>query len=448
MAVLAVLAAGCGSSHRRPERQPTPAPRILPAPRLAEQRACSHVALATCFTLRVPLDRSGKVKDTLDLDVAVAGDPSDPVLVLLTGGPGQPGLPFLERFRSRLGTVARDLRLVAIDQRGTGQGALRCPALQRAMGYSDLTVPPAPAVRDCATRLADHRRFYTTADTVADLDDLRQALGAGKITLDGTSYGTYVAERYALAHPDRVSRLVLDSVVPEGNVDVTSTVPMAASARVLRAACPGCRPDPAAELAAEVRARHNGTELLDTLTALAIGRPRIRGFISAVHAARRGNPRPLDGLVAVVHRAMRASASQLSQGLHAATLCEDSPAPWGGAAAPLAGRREALDRAVAALSPDDLGPFDRATAAGNGIAVTCLLWPPTRVPKPSAGGNLPAVPVLLLAGTLDLSTPLEWARIERARAPQGRLMVVRGAGHSVQSQERREVKRELARFFG
>ena len=33
-------------------------------------------------------------------------------------------------------------------------------------------------------------------------------------TIDAVSYGTYVAERYALAHRERVKKLVLDSVVP------------------------------------------------------------------------------------------------------------------------------------------------------------------------------------------------------------------------------------------
>ena len=84
------------------------------------------------------------------------------------------------------------------------------------MGASDLTPPPAAAVTDCAEAIGDERKFFTTADTVEDLDALRRALGERKIALDGTSYGTYVAQRYALAHPDNVSRLILDSVVPGG----------------------------------------------------------------------------------------------------------------------------------------------------------------------------------------------------------------------------------------
>ena len=40
------------------------------------------------------------------------------------------------------------------------------------------------------------------------------ALGLGKIGLYGTSYGTKLALAYALAYPQNVERLLLDSVLP------------------------------------------------------------------------------------------------------------------------------------------------------------------------------------------------------------------------------------------
>jgi alpha/beta hydrolase fold len=91
-----------------------------------------------------------------------------------------------------------------------------CPDLQRQMGESDTLPPPAQAARSCAETLGARRNFFTTADTVADLDSLREALHVRSWTLDGASYGTFTAEQYALAHPGRVRRLVLDSVVRAG----------------------------------------------------------------------------------------------------------------------------------------------------------------------------------------------------------------------------------------
>jgi pimeloyl-ACP methyl ester carboxylesterase len=45
------------------------------------------------------------------------------------------------------------------------------------------------------TPLGEDRRYYVTAETVADIEALRSALGATRLTLDGVSYGTYAAER-------------------------------------------------------------------------------------------------------------------------------------------------------------------------------------------------------------------------------------------------------------
>ncbi len=435
--MVALLATGCGGgTHRAAATTPTPTPTVSPEPadlpRLSEVAPCEDIARATCSTLRVPLDHTGRTPGTLDLRVAVSGPEGAPVLVLLSGGPGQPGLPFLDGARRHLDAAARTLRLVTIDQRGTGRDALRCPALQRQMGASDLTPPTAAAVRDCARRIGDKRRFYTTTDTVADLDMLRQALGAEKIALDGVSYGTYVAERYALAHPDRVSRLVLDSVVPHEHLLLYPATLMQATPRVLGRAA-------TRDLARVIDRRGNGPQMLDMLTGLSIGKPHLAVAARALHKAAAGDMGPLNRLAAAVLRAERAyRATDLSQGLHAATLCGDA-APWPDTPV---GERELQNGALTFAYP-----YDLETATGNGFVRQCLFWPPTG-PGTKVAADLPNVPTLLLAGTKDLSTPLEDARMEAAHAPGGKLVVVPGAGHSVQSQDRPAVKRELARFFG
>jgi pimeloyl-ACP methyl ester carboxylesterase len=457
LALVAAVLAGCGGAGKSSPtastpRSPTAAakPRSpAPKPRLSHARPCPHVRGFTCSSLTVPLDWSGRGEETLRLPVAAAdnADAARGVLVVLTGGPGQGGVDFVSRVRARMRALLRSYRLVMFDQRGTGEGALRCPALQRAMGTSDLTVPPRGSVEACARALGPRRRYYSTADTVADLEALRIALGADKLTLDGTSYGTFVAERYAIAHPDRVARLVLDSVVPAAGLDGLEVDGMRETARVLRAVCRAqdCPGDPAADLAAVVRARHDGPQIYDTLVAMSVGAPSFPGVFAALRAARHGNGRALERIVRAVRRAQRAPAGVLSQGLHAATACADLRPPWGSAAAPLAGREDALRRAAARVDPT---PFDRATVTGNGLAQTCLRWPPTPAPPPPRTGDLPPVSTLLLAGGRDLSTPLAWAREQRAHTPRGRLVVVPDSGHSVQSRSpsgdgRRAVERFL-----
>ena len=48
---------------------------------------------------------------------------------------------------------------------------------------------------------------------------VRVSLRGDTLTLQGTSYGTFVAQQYARTYPDHVDRLVLDSVVGPDGVD-------------------------------------------------------------------------------------------------------------------------------------------------------------------------------------------------------------------------------------
>ncbi len=57
------------------------------------------------------------------------------------------------------------------------------------------------------------------------------------------------------------------------------------------------------------------------------------------------------------------------------------------------------------------------------------------------------MPTLLLNGDRDLSTPLEWAREELRLAPRGKLVVVHGASHSIQTAKRGETGREAVEAF-
>jgi pimeloyl-ACP methyl ester carboxylesterase len=165
--------------------------------------------------------------------------------------------------------------------------------------------------------------------------------------------------------------------------------------------------------------------------------------LAALRQARAGHPRRLDRLVRIVRRAQRAPAPVLSQGLHTATACTDLRTPWGGSAAPMAGREAALRKAAARVDP---WPYDRATVIGNGLIQTCLRWPPTPAPRPTSD-DLPPVPTLLLAGDRDLSTPLPWAREQAAHTPNGRLVVVHGSGHSVQSRSSNGAGRRAVQRF-
>jgi pimeloyl-ACP methyl ester carboxylesterase len=401
-------------------------------PVLAGSHACPGQPGFTCSTLRVPLDYSGRVKGSLGLAVATAPSGPRDVLLVLSGGPGQPGVPSIARIADRYQALSSRYRLVTIDQRGTGERALYCPALQAQMGYSDLQRPTPSAVRSCSSAIGPKRALYGTDDTVRDLDRLRQALGVGRMAIDGTSYGTYVAERYALAYPSHVSRLVLDSVVPHEASGQLEVQAFPRVARVLRNVCGRCADD----LAADVARYRNGTALLDAIVTLSVIDPTFRTQVDlprALRQARLGNPQPMNAMLAGFREAEASTAaSDLSQGLHASALCGDWRWPWRDSSASPAGRVAALGRYAASLPARALGPFDRATVVGNGIMQQCLYWPPTApTPQPRTGTKIQA-PALVLAGDRDLSTPLPWPLAELKLLPHGKLVMIHGWGHSTQ----------------
>lgn len=457
LALLAVCLAvcACGGSHHAASTTGGADSRAgFAHPRLTAAHPCRGTSGFTCATLVVALDHGGQAAGSLRLAVGYASNATAPhgVLVFLTGGPGQPGVPFLERVQSRLGSDMRGYRLVMFDQRGTGRDALKCPVLQTAAGASDLVVPPPGAIHACARAIGPSQRYYTTSETAADIDSLRKAFGVSKLTLDGVSYGTFVAERYALAYPQHVARLVLDSVVPQRGVDATYLAALQATARVLHSACAEqhCGFDSARDVATIVRTQRNGPELLDALVAQSVGFPSFAGVLGVLHDAARGNLGPLKRFFAAVHRGDAVPAAILSQGLHESALCAELAPPWDPASSSSA-RSLTVTRAAAQLTPAQLYPWDRATALGNGLAVGCEQWPATKppaVPTGNVSGDLPRVPVLLFSGERDLSTPLAWGREEAAKAPEGRLVVVPRAGHSVQLRSTNVSAREtLARFL-
>ena len=416
-------------------------------PGLHDSHPCPGAPGYTCSTLDVPLDHSGKRGGTLHLQVGAADNGNAPrgVLLVLAGGPGQPGVPALSGFVPRaLGALQQAYRIVMYDQRGTGRGALDCTELQQAMGSSDLFPPPASAVRACAAKLGAARQYYGTDDVVADMEWLREALGVDKWVLDGISYGTYVAERYALAHPQHVSKLVLDSVVPHVGLADMGVDEFKGVRRVLRAACGSCL----ADLNAVVRKCRAGPALYDALTFDSIVDPTYRSTFdlpSILRDARRGDTSGLLRLLGTVKSWQETPPQSLDQGLHASALCGDWRYPWGSSGAPLSGREAKVRRAAEKLGAKVFYPFDLKTAEGNGFIRQCLPWAPV-TPTPLARGKI-TVPTLLVNGDRDLSTVLEWARKELALTTHGKLVVVPGAGHSTQSRAVSDVGRNAVADF-
>ncbi|MFI6851473.1 alpha/beta hydrolase [Streptomyces sp. NPDC050416] len=183
-----------------------------------------------CASLKVPLDhrRPHGRRITLALSRVphTARTYQGPLLVN-PGGPGGSGLALAGFVASALpGKVAAQYDVIGFDPRGVGKSrpALDCRPGHFAPVRPD-SLPTTPAIeranlaraesfaRACGKKYGRLLPYLNTISAVRDMDAIRKALGAKRINYLGYSYGTYLGAVYAKLFPERVRRLVLDSVV-------------------------------------------------------------------------------------------------------------------------------------------------------------------------------------------------------------------------------------------
>nr|WP_067482256.1 alpha/beta hydrolase [Actinomadura hibisca] len=224
---------------------PLPFPPLAPPPAVAwkpcpdkdpvEQGALKGLE---CGTVRVPLDhaRPGGEQITLALSRARATDREHyrGAVLLNRGGPGAHGRDMPKIFTQGLPEqVAAGYDWIGFDPRGVGASkpAMICDRSYQYPGKPRAdTVPRAPAAErawrararafaaDCAKRYPRLLPHMGTETWARDLDVVRAALRQDKLNYFGYSYGTYLGAVYATLYPDRVGRMVLDSVVKPSSV--------------------------------------------------------------------------------------------------------------------------------------------------------------------------------------------------------------------------------------
>lgn len=142
-----------------------------------------------------------------------------PPVFRLGGGPGMTNL----RFACPRALDDRDVVLVGY--RGVdGSTRLDSPEVATALRTHDILSPAARRTVAQAAATAARRLVatgvdpagYTIAETLADVDDARAALGYNAVDLLSESYGTRLALLYAQTHPEHVHRSVLIGVNPPG----------------------------------------------------------------------------------------------------------------------------------------------------------------------------------------------------------------------------------------
>lgn len=157
---------------------------------------------------------------------------SDPVWLVSPGGPGTTNSEFLPA-RMWPSWLRDDRDLVIVDLRGTsGPTRMDCdlsdPAAPDAQYLG--TLFPRDRIARCRDALAKalDLHHYTTPIIVGDLDEVRRALGYGKVNLWADSWGTRVVFLWLRTHPETVRSAILEGSAP---VSLLNPLPHARTAQ-------------------------------------------------------------------------------------------------------------------------------------------------------------------------------------------------------------------------
>jgi pimeloyl-ACP methyl ester carboxylesterase len=225
--------------------QPTPAPvkpTIETIPVFEEAECAFEIPEGfqpRCGYLIVPEDRSQPDGRTIRLHVAIfkstnANPARDPVIHLI-GGPGGSALNNAKWILMGGGTEILEQRgYILFDQRGTqySDPYLYClpydeylwDAHEQNISLAEYNAGALPILGAC---LEDWRRqginiaAYNSAESAADVNDLRLALGYEQVNLYGISYGTRLALNIMRDYPEGIRSVIIDSVFPpQANLDL------------------------------------------------------------------------------------------------------------------------------------------------------------------------------------------------------------------------------------
>ncbi len=175
---------------------------------------------AECGTLSVAENRSNPSR-MIDLNIAIVRSKStkklnDPV-IMLAGGPGQSAVESYPMASSAFRGILKNRDVVLVDQRGTGgSNIIKCEFDEETQLslLADASLIQS-ALKKCVEGLDADTRYYTTTESIKDLEEVRQALKIEKWNLLGISYGTRKALTYMKDFPESIRSVILDGVMPQ-----------------------------------------------------------------------------------------------------------------------------------------------------------------------------------------------------------------------------------------
>lgn len=405
-----------------------------------------------CGTFGVYEDRSAQSGRIIRLQLVVvrAAHPTHHAIAWIEGGPGASAVadaPFIADglFEKEMRALHDGYDMLFVDSRGMGgSNADNCnvtPANNPGAYFAQLW--PDKILQACRTAYATRANpdFYNTTNAVDDLDAVRAALGYPKIVLDGGSYGTFESLVYMRRHPGSVESALLDGVDPPGFAALPGAPDGAQNA--LDDLIVKCRNDASCNahfphfaqqfqlllarfdrgpLIVRVKNKHLKQPVTVELSKQvfvdhlrqSMYDPDIASYLPyIVDQAATGNLGPLATLMDTVARGFSA---ELDFGANLSYMCADAM-PF-------------LDPAQVRAAAEHSFTGDLRIRAERHA---CTIWNVKPMPAAFNDPVRSDAPTLLMNGTDDPATPIHAAKSALPYLRNAALLVVRGAGHGVES---------------
>jgi pimeloyl-ACP methyl ester carboxylesterase len=362
----------------------------------------------------------------------------DPVF-MLAGGPGQAATDSYPQVAAAFGEVLKKRNVILVDQRGTGHSnPLACKDDDNAADADDSADAARRFAERCRALLSKQAdlRFYTTTDAIRDLDDVRKAIGAAQVNLVGISYGTRVAQQYAMRYPHSTRTIVLDSVAPNtlylgnefaGNLESALDLQFGQCGKT--PACAKALGNPRSRLDALMAKLRSDPPLVRyrdassgqmkeerLLPAHVAGLMRMYAYtplassLLPLQLNEAANGR-YEGLMALSKMLGSAMSDQMTFGMQLSVICSEDSAGF------------------------KADPAADGTLLGNQfseyLGAQCQVWPKGAMPADFHAPLATKVPALLMSGEFDPVTPPRYGDAVVKTLANGRHLVARGQGHNV-----------------
>lgn len=422
-----------------------------------EQIVCGYVIVAEKHA-----DPGGKtIKLPVAVIKAISPTPAAEPIVLLAGGPGQSGQTFASISDPVLpfyGAVAAKNDVIFFDQRGTGKAepSLQCPELLEGSRYR-LKEPLLRAfsaesdfvaqMNACRERLVGRGidlSAYTTSENAADVNDVRIALGYGKINIIGASYGSELGLAVGRDWGQFVRTNNLVSLVPmqtpwyfEPPQSFDLAVKALATDCAANVACNAANPNLLANFQRVANALNvtpviltlrdpqsgrvlaqlplTGDDFVNVMFQLFYVTQFVPFFPDMITRAASGNFVWLESLLPLI---LGDGSDGLALGMHFSVVCSKDPS-------------QAKLNAALAANATILPEIRRALEPGTrDYYEICTNWPSKDADPQGATPASFDLPTTLVSGQFDPITPPKYATSAAETLPNATSVTLQGGGHS------------------